>query len=56
MQGKTKINPSIIVRILFKFPFNITEYIDENIAAKQVFLYLLEDENALGINSSIFFH
>tara|TARA_B100001559_G_scaffold310120_1_gene305125 strand:+ start:176 stop:490 length:315 start_codon:yes stop_codon:yes gene_type:complete len=35
IQGKTKTNPIKIVRILFKFPFNTTEYIDENIADKQ---------------------
>ena len=35
MHGKTNISPIIIEIILFKLPFNITEYIDENIAAKQ---------------------
>ena len=35
IHGKTTIKPSEIVMVLFKFPFNITEYIDENIATKQ---------------------
>ena len=34
IHGKITIKPSIIVRILLKLPFNITEYIDEKIAAK----------------------